>query len=50
MPFSLSVAGVRELKLRWTCQGANGWKDWGRFATLFDGQLMMKDPSNAAEN
>ncbi len=50
MPFSLSVAGVRELKLRWTCQGANGWKDWGRFATLFDSQLMMKDPSNAAEN
>lgn len=50
IPFSLSVTGVRELTLRWTCQGANGWQDWGRFATLFDSQLMMAVPSNAAEN
>ena len=40
IPFSIPVAGVRKLTLRWTCEGAGGWKDWGRFATVFDGRLM----------
>ena len=40
IPFSIPVTGVRELTLRWTCEGAGGWKDWGRFATVFDGRLM----------
>ena len=43
--FSLSVTGVRELTLLWTSDGANGWKDWGRFATVFDGRFMTAVPS-----
>ena len=39
-PFSLPVENVQEITLRWTCEGANGWKDWGRFATIFDGRLI----------
>ena len=40
LPFSIPVNGVGELKLVWTSEGANGWKDWGRFATIFDGKLI----------
>ena len=40
MPFSVPVNGVQELTLLWTSEGANGWKDWGRFATMFDGRLI----------
>ena len=40
LPFSLPVTGVGELTLRWTSEGANGWKDWGIFATVFDGRLI----------
>lgn len=40
LPFSVPVGGVGELTLRWTSEGANGWKDWGRFATIFDGRLI----------
>ena len=40
LPFFIPVAGVDELTLRWTSEGANGWKDWGRFATIFDGRLI----------
>ena len=40
MPFSIPVNGVQELTLLWTSEGANGWKDWGRFATVFDGRLI----------
>ena len=43
-PFSLPVDGVDELTLIWTCSGANGWKDWGRFATLFDGMFQSVPP------
>lgn len=39
-PFSLPVDGVNELTLSWICDGANGWRDWGRFATIFDGELL----------
>lgn len=44
LPFSLPVDGVDELTLIWTCQGANGWKDWGRFATVFDGTFLSASP------
>lgn len=40
LPFSIPLNGVGELKLVWTSKGANGWKDWGRFATIFDGRLI----------
>lgn len=40
LPFYIPVKGVRELRLMWTSEGANGWKDWGRFATVFDGRLI----------
>ena len=40
LPFSVPVAGVKELTLRWTSEGGNGWKDWGRFAAVFDGRLI----------
>ena len=45
-PFSLPVDGVDELALSWICDGANGWRDWGRFATIFDGELLsgLKTP------
>lgn len=38
--FSIPVGDVQELSLVWTSEGANGWKDWGRFATVFDGRLL----------
>ena len=38
--FSIPVGSVQELSLVWTSEGANGWKDWGRFATVFDGRLL----------
>lgn len=44
-PFSLPVTGVRELTLRWISEGANGWQDWGRFATVFDGRFLTVLPS-----
>ncbi len=40
IPFSIPVEGMLELSLSWTSEGANGWKDWGRFATIFDGRLL----------
>ena len=40
-PFYISVDGVQELTLRWISEGANGWKDWGRFATIFDGKFLI---------
>ena len=40
IPFSIPVEGVQELALQWTSEGANGWRDWGRFATVFDGRLL----------
>lgn len=40
LPFSVPVEGVQRLTLSWTSEGANGWKDWGRFATVYDGRLI----------
>ncbi len=40
IPFRIPVEGVRELSLTWTSAGAGGWKDWGCFATIFDGTLL----------
>lgn len=42
IPFSLPVAGIRELTLQWTSEGADGWKDWGRFATVYDGRFLIE--------
>ncbi len=42
--FSLPVTGVRELTLTWTSEGAGGWKDWGRFAAIYDGRFLVKAP------
>ena len=50
IPFTLSVTGVRELTLRWISEGANGWKDWGRFATLFDGRLTTTAPADSQQD
>ena len=44
LPFSLSISGIRELTLTWTSEGAGGWKDWGRFATVFDGRFLTTIP------
>ena len=44
LPFSLSISGIRELTLTWTSEGAGGWKDWGRFATVFDGRFLTTVP------
>ena len=46
-PFSLPMEGVRELTLSWISEGANGWKDWGRFATIFDGALIHAGAAGA---
>ena len=48
VPFYLPVDGVKILTLRWISDGANGWKDWGRFATIFDG-LLLPDITTAGE-
>ena len=40
LPFSIPVRDMGELTLCWASEGANGWKDWGRFATIFDGRLI----------
>ena len=45
IPFSLPVTGVRELTLVWTSKGADGWKDWGRFAAIFDGRFLVPAPA-----
>lgn len=44
LSFSLPVAGVRTLTLTWTSEGAGGWKDWGRFATIYDGRFLVAAP------
>ena len=49
MPFEISVENVNELTLFWTSQGANGWADWGRFATVFDGRLLPAGVQSAGE-
>lgn len=40
IPFSLGVEGVQKITLAWTSEGANGQKDWGQFATVFDGRFL----------
>ena len=42
--FTLPVSGVKELTLIWTSKGADGWKDWGRFAAVFDGRFLITAP------
>jgi hypothetical protein len=50
IPFSVQVTGVRELTLRWISEGANGWKDWGWFATVFDGRFVTKNPADTEQD
>lgn len=47
LPFSIPVKGVQELCLTWTSNGANGWANWGRFATIFDGRLLTESAVDA---
>ena len=47
--FSIPVDDVQELSLVWASEGANGWKDWGRFATVFDGRLLAPAAADIVE-
>lgn len=38
--FSLDISSYEKISLKWTCDGANIWYDWGEFATIFDGTLV----------
>ena len=44
MPFSIGVEGIQKIALVWTSEGANGQRDWGRFATVFDGRFLPPTP------
>lgn len=37
--FTVDVAGVELLTIRWTCIGDNVWSNWGYRATIFDGSF-----------
>ena len=37
--FDLDISGYQQITLKWECKGYNEWKDWGFFATVFDGVL-----------
>jgi len=38
--FSLDVSSYEIISLKWKCSGMNIWRDWGYFATIFDGVLV----------
>lgn len=38
--FRISVKQYERLRLEWNCKGDNVWRDWGYFATIFDGILV----------
>ena len=35
--FSINIKAYERITLEWTCKGMNVWRDWGYFATIFDG-------------
>lgn len=35
--FDLDISQYQQITLKWECKGYNEWKDWGFFATIFDG-------------
>jgi|GEM_PF-3328551 len=43
-PFSIGVEGIQKITLAWTGEGANGQRNWGRFATVFDGRFLPPAP------
>ena len=38
--FDLDITAYEKITLKWTCKGDNIWRDWGYFATIFDGFLV----------
>ena len=38
--FELDVSAYEKITLKWECAGNNIWRDWGYFATIFDGQIV----------
>ena len=38
--FELDVSAYERITLKWECAGSNIWRDWGYFATIFDGVLV----------
>lgn len=39
MALDLDISGYEKITLEWSCKGFNSWRDWGDFATIFDGIL-----------
>ncbi|MBQ7802007.1 MAG: NPCBM/NEW2 domain-containing protein [Oscillospiraceae bacterium] len=37
--FSLDISACAQITLSWEVEGSGVWKDWGDFATIFDGTL-----------
>lgn len=38
--FELDIHAYEKITLKWGCEGYNIWRDWGDFATIFDGTLI----------
>lgn len=38
--FTLDISSYEKISLEWTCEGYNAWRNWGDFATIFDGTLI----------
>ena len=38
--FNIDIQPYEKIKLEWSCKGFNVWKDWGYYATIFDGKLI----------
>lgn len=38
--FTLDIASYEKVTLEWSCEGYNIWRDWGDFATIFDGEII----------
>ena len=38
--FNLDVSSYEKITMKWSCEGYNIWRDWGDFATIFDGQFV----------
>lgn len=39
MALNLDISDYEKITLEWSCKGFNSWRDWGDFATIFDGIL-----------
>ena len=38
--FELDISAYEKVTLEWNCAGGNVWRNWGHFATVFDGVLV----------